>query len=189
MGNGVTMAGGRAMPHTTMGMSRMVTERGSHSLWSPWQPTTCAPPRVPRSGVCEHSDVDACVCRDPHTYGASVFSCARRAMRVSPTDADRRRVAARHIVPGTLAHHCRPARRTGGRRLPQQVEEVLEALVVLEMTPAMFDRAAGLQPSTLRTLDALHLAAALETDLPSLDFITYDARLADAARRHGPGSR
>jgi predicted nucleic acid-binding protein len=79
----------------------------------------------------------------------------------------------------------RAARRTGGRRLLQQVENVLEALVVLEMTPAMFDRAADLTPSTLRTLDALHLAAALDLDLPSLDFITYDARLADAARRHG----
>ena len=79
----------------------------------------------------------------------------------------------------------RAARRAGGRRLIQQVENVLEALVVLEMTPAMFDRAADLVPSTLRTLDALHLAAALEADLPSLDFVTYDARLADAARRHG----
>jgi hypothetical protein len=79
----------------------------------------------------------------------------------------------------------RAAHRAGGRRLLQQVDAVLEALVVIEMTPAMFDRAAGLLPSTLRTLDALHLAAALETGLPSLDFITYDARLADAARRHG----
>jgi predicted nucleic acid-binding protein len=79
----------------------------------------------------------------------------------------------------------RAARRAGGRRLLQHVEDVLEALVVLEMTPAMFDRATSLAHSTLRTLDALHLAAALELDLPSLDFITYDARLADAARRHG----
>ena len=79
----------------------------------------------------------------------------------------------------------RAARRAGGRRLLQQVELVLEVLVVLEMTPAMFDRASDLAPSTVRTLDALHVAAALELDLPSLDFITYDARLADAARRHG----
>jgi uncharacterized protein len=79
----------------------------------------------------------------------------------------------------------RAARRAGGRRLFQQVENVLEALVVFEMTSSMFDRAADLAPSALRTLDALHLAAALDLDLPSLDFITYDARLADAARRHG----
>jgi hypothetical protein len=79
----------------------------------------------------------------------------------------------------------RAARRVGGRRLVQQVEDVLEALVVLEMTTSMFDRAANLVPTALRTLDALHVAAALELDLPSTDFITYDARLAEAARRHG----
>ncbi len=79
----------------------------------------------------------------------------------------------------------RAARRVGSRRLVQQVEDVLEALVVLEMTTSMFDRAADLVPTALRTLDALHVAAALELDLPSTDFITYDARLAEAARRHG----
>jgi predicted nucleic acid-binding protein len=81
----------------------------------------------------------------------------------------------------------RAARRAGGRRLVQQVEDVLEALVILEMTPGMFDRAAELVPATLRTLDALHLSAALELNLPSVDFITYDRRLADAARRAGLG--
>ena len=49
----------------------------------------------------------------------------------------------------------------------------------------MFDEAADLAPAALRTLDALHLAAAATLDLPSLDFITYDTRLAEAARCHG----
>src|SRR5688572_19711116 len=79
----------------------------------------------------------------------------------------------------------RAARRAGGRRLIQQVDDVMEAFVVLEMTPGMFDRAGDLGPSTLRTLDALHLAAAGALALPALDFITYDARLAEAARRQG----
>ncbi len=79
----------------------------------------------------------------------------------------------------------RAARRTGGRRLIQQAEGVLESFVIVEVTAAMFERAGDLAPSTLRTLDALHLAAALAVDLPSMDLITYDARLAEAARRHG----
>jgi len=79
----------------------------------------------------------------------------------------------------------RAARRSGGRRLIQQVETVLESFVMIEMTAAMVERAGDLAPSTLRTLDALHVAAALAVDVPSLDFITYDVRVADAAVRHG----
>ena len=37
----------------------------------------------------------------------------------------------------------------------------------------------------MRTLDAIHLAAALVVDDPALEFVTYDARLADAARANG----
>ena len=84
-----------------------------------------------------------------------------------------------------VAEVRRAVRRAGTRRLLQQAEDVLEAFVVVEMTPAMFDRAGDLTPPALRTLDALHLVSALSLDLPALDFITYDARLADAARRHG----
>ena len=79
----------------------------------------------------------------------------------------------------------RAAHRSGGRRLIQQAEDVIASFVVVDVTAVMFDRASDLAPATLRTLDALHLASALSVDLPLLDFITYDARLADAARRHG----
>jgi predicted nucleic acid-binding protein len=79
----------------------------------------------------------------------------------------------------------RAARRVGGKRLIAHVDEVLEAFVVVEMTPRMFEEAGAIGPVLLRTLDALHLAAAAALDLPQLDFITYDTRLADAARRHG----
>lgn len=78
----------------------------------------------------------------------------------------------------------RAARRAGGRRLIQHVEDVLASFVVVEVTTAMFERAGDLTPPTLRTLDAVHLAAALAVDLPGLDFVTYDARLAEAAKRH-----
>ena len=45
--------------------------------------------------------------------------------------------------------------------------------------------AGGLLPPSLRSLDAIHLASAQQVDDPDLDFVTYDARLADAARAHG----
>lgn len=49
----------------------------------------------------------------------------------------------------------------------------------------LLDRAERLGPGSLRTLDALHLATALDFwPLPD-GFICYDRRLADAARAHG----
>jgi predicted nucleic acid-binding protein len=78
---------------------------------------------------------------------------------------------------------ARAARRAGHRRLIQQVEAVLESFVLVDLTRPILARAATLQPVSLRTLDALHLATALELDLPDLEFVTYDGRLADAAAR------
>jgi uncharacterized protein len=79
----------------------------------------------------------------------------------------------------------RAARRQPHRRVLQQVEEVLESFVLLDVTAAILKRAAMLDPPELRTLDAIHLATALSLGLAELDFLTYDARLATAARSHG----
>lgn len=80
-------------------------------------------------------------------------------------------------------------RRAVGRARPgkrgQAVEDVLGAVVLIEMTPALLEAAGELEPADLRTLDAIHLATALSMDDPSLTFITYDTRLAAAAGRHG----
>ena len=71
---------------------------------------------------------------------------------------------------------------------------VLDACTIVEMPAATFERAAVVEPATLRSLDALHLAAAL-TAGDGLDaIITYDERLAAAAalvgvRTIGPGTR
>lgn len=46
-------------------------------------------------------------------------------------------------------------------------------------------RAAGLEPAELRSLDAIHLATAIELRDKIERFATYDIRLADAARRAG----
>ena len=88
----------------------------------------------------------------------------------------------------------RAARRASHARLLQRVDDLLEAIYLLELTPAILDDAATLDPPLLRSLDALHLATALAVDDPELELITYDTRLADAATASGlvvvqPGRR
>ncbi len=63
----------------------------------------------------------------------------------------------------------------------------------MELPTAVFERAAILEPEVLRSLDALHLAAALELGDDLDGVVTYDGRLADSARSIGipvlaPGS-
>ena len=79
----------------------------------------------------------------------------------------------------------RAARRASHARLLQRVDEVLDAICLLEITPAILDEAAIVEPPILRSLDAIHLATALSVGDQQLEMITYDARLADAARASG----
>jgi uncharacterized protein len=61
---------------------------------------------------------------------------------------------------------------------------VLSRFHYVALTPALLDVAAVLPPPELRSLDAIHLAAAMTApDLRA--FITYDRRLADAAGNAG----
>lgn len=66
-----------------------------------------------------------------------------------------------------------------------QVRGVLDSVTLLEVTSHIFEEAGRLDPSILRTLDAVHLAAALDLgdDLEAL--VTYDDRLAEAAVASG----
>ncbi len=61
-----------------------------------------------------------------------------------------------------------------------------ERTSVVELDEATVELAADLAEVTkVRSLDALHLAAARRTGEPSLSFLTYDLRLAQAARTLG----
>ncbi len=62
---------------------------------------------------------------------------------------------------------------------------VLDSLVVIEVDARVADRTAGLGPPALRTLDAIHLASAIELGQELDAFVTYDGRLAEAARAVG----
>ena len=64
-------------------------------------------------------------------------------------------------------------------------ERILSDLEIVEVSAAIAGIAAALEPAALKTLDAIHLATALAL-LPDLDaFVTYDDRLAEAARAIG----
>lgn len=67
----------------------------------------------------------------------------------------------------------------------ERARAVIDSVVVVGLTSATFERAADLDPLELRSLDALHLAAALEFGDELDGFVTYDERLAAAARRRG----
>ena len=74
------------------------------------------------------------------------------------------------------------------RFLPDRMGEarqVLANLAILSLPRRVFDQAALLDPPALRTLDALHLTAALELGDELDGIVTYDDRLADAAGRLG----
>lgn len=76
-------------------------------------------------------------------------------------------------------------RRIGIRHRIDQVliTAVLDGVTLIPLGRDQF-REAGLYPQAgLRSLDALHLAGALSADAAAI--LTYDARLAEAARAHG----
>lgn len=63
----------------------------------------------------------------------------------------------------------------------QQARSVLDSIVLLTLSTALFERAGDLEPELMRSLDALHLAAALDLGDDLDGIITYDDRLASAA--------
>lgn len=65
----------------------------------------------------------------------------------------------------------------------QRAWAVLDRLDLLAVDRVVLDSAGMLDPSTLRSLDAIHLASALR--LRTGELVTYDRRLAEAGRAVG----
>lgn len=63
----------------------------------------------------------------------------------------------------------------------QRAEEVLSALHLLKVDGDILDRAARLEPRTLRSLDAIHLASALSLGADLGAMVVYDSGFAAAA--------
>jgi len=66
-----------------------------------------------------------------------------------------------------------------------RAREVLATLTTIRLDEALLDAAAELGLPTLRSLDAIHLAAALAVGSDLAGLVTYDARQAKAATRLG----
>src|ERR1700694_1219935 len=79
----------------------------------------------------------------------------------------------------------RVVRRAGFPRLIPEARKVLAGLPLIRLRAARLDRAADLDPTELRSLDSIHLAAAasLGDDLAAV--VSYDDRLLAAATSLG----
>lgn len=63
--------------------------------------------------------------------------------------------------------------------------QVLDSITLVEVTAAVFEEAGRLDPPDLRSLDAVHLASALDLGDDLEGVVTYDDRLAEAAMANG----
>lgn len=72
-----------------------------------------------------------------------------------------------------------------GTAYAREARAWLEGIALLPMDGSVLDEAASLEPPTLRSLDAIHLATALSVRDEVGALFTYDQRLADAAESHG----
>ena len=79
----------------------------------------------------------------------------------------------------------RVVRRAGVRRLIPEARKLLAGVHLIRLDDALLDRAVDLDPTELRSLDSIHLAAAasLGDDLAAV--VSYDDRLLAAASSLG----
>jgi predicted nucleic acid-binding protein len=66
-----------------------------------------------------------------------------------------------------------------------RVEAVLSAIDLRQIDADIIAAASRLEPAELRSLDAIHLVTALELAGDLDELVAYDARLLEAAERHG----
>jgi len=72
-----------------------------------------------------------------------------------------------------------------GPRATTRARQVLQRIDLVRLDDALLDAAGVLDASVLRSLDAVHLAAALTVAAQLEAVVTYDARMAAAARLLG----
>ncbi len=79
----------------------------------------------------------------------------------------------------------RAVRRANGEAGVSAARTQLAGVRLLPLTSRIRERAGGLEPATLRSLDAIHIATALDLGKPLARIYSYDARMATAARDAG----
>jgi predicted nucleic acid-binding protein len=75
--------------------------------------------------------------------------------------------------------------RRASRRVALDPADALAACEVVRLTHDVLERAGELDPPTLRTVDAIHLAVALSLREQLEVFVAYDELLLAAAAQHG----
>jgi len=75
--------------------------------------------------------------------------------------------------------------RAHGTSAVRRAQRLMGGLRLLALDDALLDAAAGVDDERLRSLDAIHLAAALSFGDDLLHVVTYDLRMAEAARSVG----
>jgi uncharacterized protein len=83
------------------------------------------------------------------------------------------------------AETIRALRRSGNTGQVPAARRLLHAVSMIRIDEPLLDRAADLEPGELRTLDAIHLASALQIGQDLGVMIAYDARLTAAAQAYG----
>jgi predicted nucleic acid-binding protein len=66
-----------------------------------------------------------------------------------------------------------------------RARELLREFALIQLDRQLFAVAGTVAPPELRSLDALHIAAALTVSQDLADFVTYDIRMITAAQAHG----
>jgi uncharacterized protein len=79
----------------------------------------------------------------------------------------------------------RALRRSGHDNRVGVARRLFSAIRLVRIDEPLLDRAGDLDPRELRSLDAIHLAAALAIGPDLGVLLTYDDRLAEAARQRG----
>jgi uncharacterized protein len=79
----------------------------------------------------------------------------------------------------------RVARRAGLPRLIPEARKLLAGVHLIRLDDALLDRAADLDPTELRSLDSIHLAAAASLGDDLVAVVSYDDRLLAAAASIG----
>jgi len=105
-----------------------------------------------------------------------------------PESAALRRLLRRHhlrVSCGLARTEVVRAVRHLGPRATTRARRVLQRIDLVRLDDALLDAAGVLDASVLRSLDAIHLAAALTVAAQLEAVVTYDARMAAAARLLG----
>ncbi len=79
----------------------------------------------------------------------------------------------------------RALRRSGNELYLAKARRLLRSVHMIRIDEPLLDRAGDLDPTDLRSLDAVHLAAALELSSEVGVMFVYDTRLKEAAQAYG----